>query len=232
MNLVRTSGFKRHQDRRTKVIPLEQDRRKRDRRQFGLTWIPLFRDVAPDALLLSLSDSEVMELPANTRLLTPGEHNQNIFILFSGDVVVHLDSTPGTDNAIPIAPGECIGELSAIDGKPVSALVLARSNSRVLKLSPEVFWNRLMTLPSVARNLRISLSERMRRTSDLALTAQREQLELIHLRKELDVARQLQASMLPLQRPLFAERDDIEVCGFMVLSRAPMEPFESRLNGA
>jgi sigma-B regulation protein RsbU (phosphoserine phosphatase) len=55
----------------------------------------------------------------------------------------------------------------------------------------------------------------MRRANWKALALQREQLELEHLRKELEVARQLQASMLPLQRPLFPGREDIEACGFM-----------------
>ena len=60
-----------------------------------------------------------------------------------------------------------------------------------------------------------TLAERMRKTNEVALKAQRQQLELVHLRKELDVARQLQASMLPLQRPMFPERNDIDVCGLM-----------------
>ena len=72
-----------------------------------------------------------------------------------------------------------------------------------------------MAVPGVAGSLMVSLTERMRRTNELTLKAQREQLELVHLRKELDVARQLQISMLPLQRPMFPERQDIDVCGFM-----------------
>ena len=43
----------------------------------------------------------------------------------------------------------------------------------------------------------------MRKTNEMALKAQREHLELVHLRKELAVATQLQASMLPLQRPQY-----------------------------
>jgi sigma-B regulation protein RsbU (phosphoserine phosphatase) len=38
---------------------------------------------------------------------------------------------------------------------------------------------------------------------------------LEHLQKELNLARQLQASMLPLQRPLFEGRMDLDICGFM-----------------
>ena len=72
-----------------------------------------------------------------------------------------------------------------------------------------------MQLRGVAENLMTTLTERMRRANEKALALQRERLELNHLRKELEVARQLQASMLPLQRPLFPGRSDIEVCGFM-----------------
>jgi phosphoserine phosphatase RsbU/P len=130
-------------------------------------------------------------------------------------MAAHLDINLNPVSAIPIAPGQCLGELSAIDGKPVSATVLAVSEARVLVLSREVFWNRVMAVPGVAGNLMGTITERMRRTNEVALKAQREQLELIHLRKELDVARQLQASMLPLQRPMFPDRHDIEVCGLM-----------------
>jgi sigma-B regulation protein RsbU (phosphoserine phosphatase) len=189
--------------------------RRVERRTLGIRWIPLFRGVDEAAIHQALEDTEVVLLPAGTPLLKPGEHNQSVFILLSGDVAASLDNNLSPHAAIPIAPGQCIGELSAIDGKSASALVLALTDARVLKLSKDVFWNRLMALPGVAGNLMIALTERMRSTNELALKAQREQLELIHLRKELDVARQLQISMVPLQRPMFPARQDIEVCGFM-----------------
>jgi phosphoserine phosphatase RsbU/P len=78
-----------------------------------------------------------------------------------------------------------------------------------------VFWSRLMHLRGVAENLMVTLTERMRRSNEKALALERERLELHHLRKELELARQLQASLLPLQRPLFPGRSDVEVCGFM-----------------
>jgi sigma-B regulation protein RsbU (phosphoserine phosphatase) len=184
-----------------------------DRRKQSIRWIPLFRESNEDAIHQTLCDSEVLLLPAGTPLLRPGEQNQSVFILLSGEVAAHLDDSLNV--AIPIPPGECIGELSAIDGKHVSALVLAITDAQVLKLSRDVFWNRVMAVPGVASKLMITLTERTRRSNEMALKAQREQLELIHLRKELDVARQLQTSMLPLQRPMFPERNDIEICGFM-----------------
>ena len=213
--------FRRGPDRRLKedeanaLAAGETAPRRVERRTLGIRWIPLFRGVDEAAVHQALEDTEVVLLPAGTPLLKPGEHNQSVFILLSGDVAASLDNNLSPHAAIPIAPGQCIGELSAIDGKAASALVLALTDARVLKLSKDVFWNRLMALPGVAGNLMITLTERMRSTNELALKAQREQLELIHLRKELDVARQLQISMVPLQRPMFPARQDIEVCGFM-----------------
>jgi sigma-B regulation protein RsbU (phosphoserine phosphatase) len=71
-------------------------------------------------------------------------------------------------------------------------------------------------LPGVAGNLLLALAERMRRANAAALKTQREQLELQHLRRELQIARQLQVDMVPqLNCPLFPARDDVDACGFM-----------------
>jgi sigma-B regulation protein RsbU (phosphoserine phosphatase) len=207
--------FKDRQDRRRARESRVPERRRQERRNDALEWIPIFREVSAAALRGALAECEILELPAGTQLLTPGELNHSVFIPLSGSVVVRLNNGADGTADIPIANGECVGELSAIDGKAVSALVLAQTDVRVLKISADVFWNGLMTMPHIARNLQKSLSDRLRRTNEIALKAQRERLELAHLRKELTVATQLQASMLPLQRPIFQERPELDVCGFM-----------------
>lgn len=214
-DVLRRRLFKRRPERRSNDGSTNGNRRPDDRRKLSIGWIPLFRDADEDAVHRTLSDAEVLLLPAGTPLLRPGESNHNVYILLSGEVAAHLDDKRSPETAIQIQPGECIGELSAIDGKTVSALVMAATDAQVLKLSRDIFWNRLMSVPGVASCMMVALTERTRRTNELTLKAQREQLELIHLRKELDVARQLQVSMLPLQRPMFPERDEVEVCGFM-----------------
>ena len=211
----RRTVFRRGPERRKPEHAPAGRQRGADQRKLGIGWIPLFRGADESAVGDVLADCEVLRFSSGTALLRPGQTNQNVYILLSGQATAHLDANLGQDTAIPIAAGECMGELSAIDGKPVSALVLALTDVRVLKLSREVFWYRLMVLPGVAGNLMITLAERMRRTNEVTLKVQRQQLELSHLRKELDVARQLQAGMLPLQRPMFPERDDIEVCSLM-----------------
>jgi len=207
--------FHRGPDRRDVNVPVAAERRRGDRRTAAIQWISLFRNADPRELAEVLVDCEVLLLPAGTPLLRAGEANNIVFILLSGKLIAQPGAETNPDADIEILPGECVGELSAIDGKPTSALVLAVSHVRVLRLDREVFWNRLMLLRGVAENLMTTLTARMRRTNAKSLALQRERLELNHLRKELEVARQLQASMLPLQRPLFPGRSDIEACGLM-----------------
>lgn len=137
--------------------------------------------------------------------LSPGQPNADIFIIMAGTVTVHLggDGYRGKGIAIPV--GQCIGEFSAIDGRPASALVRAEDEAIVLRIPKYVFWSHMVQLPGVARNMIISLVDRTRLTNPLTLEAQREALELSHLRKELDLARDLQRAMLPPHGTLFGE---------------------------
>jgi len=213
--VTRARKFKDRLDRRQVRAVRDPERRVQERRSPALGWIPLFHNVNPSKLRAALAECEILELTAGTHLLTPGEMNNAIYIPLTGQVVARLDNGPGNTSDIPIEIGACVGELSAIDGKAVSALVLAVSDIRVLKISSDVFWEHVMTMPHVARNMQKTLSDRVRKTNEMALKAQREHLELVHLRKELAVATQLQASMLPLQRPIFQQRPELDVCGFM-----------------
>jgi sigma-B regulation protein RsbU (phosphoserine phosphatase) len=181
----------------------------------GLGKSALFRGIDPAAVAAALGDSEILTLAAGTPLLKPGESNDSVYLLLSGRLATYLDGTSSAAGGIAIFPGESVGEMSAIDGKAVSALVCAEEESRVIKVPPLTFWERLNTIPGVARNLLSVLTERMRNSNEAILKTQRERLELEHLHEELDIARQLQASMLPQRGPLFPERSDIEAEGIM-----------------
>jgi sigma-B regulation protein RsbU (phosphoserine phosphatase) len=177
--------------------------------------IPLFRNVRADQLMAAVSRCQLLPLAAGSVLLTPGQTNEDIFIILAGTVTVYLGAEGNQGQGIVIPLGHCIGEFSAIDGMPASALVRAEDDAIVLRIPQQVFWSHMVQLPGVARNMMIALVERTRLTNQLTLEAQREALELSQLRKELDLARDLQASMLPPQGPLFPERPEIEISTLM-----------------
>jgi len=206
----------RGRDRRIASVPVAQERRVNagDRRRAGLGWATLFSGADDAAVLDAIDDQEILVLEPGEALLRPGEANDAIFLVLSGRLGVRIGDGDA-EGDIPVLPGECLGELSAIDNKPVSALVTVTETARVLRIAQDVFWNRLMVVPGVARNLLRVLAQRMRRNTQTMLETQRRQLELDYLNKELEVARDLQLGMLPLHRPLFPERGEIEIAGMM-----------------
>jgi sigma-B regulation protein RsbU (phosphoserine phosphatase) len=210
-------SFKRGLNRRLKLVNVDLDRRAlvNDRLHRGWAWLSLFQNADESAVIEAIGDSDILVLEAGATLLRPGEPNDTVFLILAGELVAHLGDSQNPESAISMVAGDCIGELSAIDGKPVSALVKSLTESRVLRLSKDVFWNRLMAVPGVARNLLGVLANRMRRNTEVMLEGQRKQIELEYIRQELDVARQLQIGMLPMRRPWFPDRQDLEIAGIM-----------------
>jgi phosphoserine phosphatase RsbU/P len=217
LSACRRVRFKRAPSRRLAEALTDLERRAEgsDRRIAGLKWITLFRGADEAAIMEALSECEVLVLPAGTALLKPGEPNDTVYVLLSGRLAAILDPAMPAEAGIPIQPGESVGELSAIDGQAVSALVMSLTDVRLLVLPRDLFWQRLNVIPTVSRNLLAELAKRMRRGNEVMLEVQRQQLELEFLRQELDTARQLQASMLPLRRPMFPDRQDIDIAATM-----------------
>src|SRR5215467_10965011 len=178
--------------------------------------LQLFRDI-PQKIVQELLDScLVREFAAEATVLTPGQANENIYMLLAGRLRVHLDAVDSA-NPILIDVGGCIGELSIIDGKPVSAYVVAEKGSRLLTIPQEAFWARILPNPGVARNLLRVLTERMRRNNDAVLEGMRRQLLYEYLQKELRLAREIQASMLPGRRP--RNGSALDICAAMEPAR-------------
>ena len=175
----------------------------------------LFRDVPPDVVQGLLESCPVREFAADTVVLRPGESNECIYMLLAGRLRVHLDAVD-SPNPILIEAGGCIGELSIIDGKPVSAYAVAEKGSRLLTVPQEAFWARILPNPGVARNLLRVLTERMRRNNEAVLEGMRQQLLYEHIQKELKVAREIQASMLPGRAP---GASGLDVCAAMEPAR-------------
>lgn len=174
----------------------------------------LFKDIRDEPLVRVLSACPVREYSKDEALLVPGQPNHDIYLVLSGRLSVRL-ATDVSAPALMIERGECVGELSIIDGKPVSAFVAAECASRILVVPDVVFWSQIIALPGVARNLLTILSERMRQDNEMIIENVRRRLELEHIEKELRTARSIQASMLPRGYPLFPECNAFDVYALM-----------------
>jgi serine phosphatase RsbU (regulator of sigma subunit) len=190
-------------------------RRGDDRRRNGyISRLQLFSTIPYDAVEKVLVNCATREVAAGEVLLEPGARNDSIHLLVAGRLRIHLDRADSADY-IAIEAGGCFGELSIIDGHPVSAWVVADQASRVLTIHESLFWEKLIPHPGVARNLLNVLSERMRLNRDIILDRVKDKLALEHLHKELAIASNIQLSLLPPGARLFPDRAEVEAYATM-----------------
>ena len=195
------------------VVP--DRRRHMDRRRLGfISQMRLFASIPYQAIEHLLADCTMREVPAGTVLLEPGQANHAIHLLVEGRLHIHFGSADSADY-VAITQGECAGELSIIDGRPVSAYVVAVEPSRILMIHETVFWDHLIPYPGVARNLLRTLSERMRVNGGMILKRLEDTLTLQHLQKELAVANAIQSSMLPAGDRLFPDHAEVQAYAVM-----------------
>jgi len=121
----------------------------------------LFQNV-PHALCASvLASSSTRSLVKGETLLHAGQPNDTLYVVLTGRLGVLLGGPSGPRH-VQIAPGECVGELSVIDGNPTAADVVADDASEVLGIQGDELWSVLDASPEMARNLLFILSGRVR----------------------------------------------------------------------
>jgi CRP-like cAMP-binding protein len=89
---------------------------------------------------------------AGQAIVTYHDDTRDVYFIISGQVQATIFSVTGKQVALgDIGPGAMFGELSAIDGEPRSAHVVASTDAMVCSMSPDDFWYVLQTYPIVAK---------------------------------------------------------------------------------
>ena len=177
----------------------------------------VFRGVPTAQVDAIVTRCELRTCEKDEVLFRAGEYHRCVLVNLEGQLRVHLDN-PGSQFFLELSAGESVGELSVADGNPVSAWVVAATPCRLLVIPEPVFLHIVLSVPRIARNLIVLMSERMRRSDAHILARVRAALELESLQRELDFARQIQSSMLPVA-PLFPTAQGLQGRGFMRAAR-------------
>jgi len=121
---------------------------------------PLFEGAPERVLKAMMAGSELRELQPGERLLAKGDENDVLYLVLEGTLQVRIPGAART--IVPVTRGECVGELSLIDGFGVSADVFADAKALVLGIEREQLWHVIEHAPMVARNLLRMLAKRVR----------------------------------------------------------------------
>lgn len=109
-------------------------------------------------------------------LLQQGAQNNTLYLVLDGQLRIYLGGSELPEHTV-LNPGECVGEMSVIDGRRASALVIASQNTRLLAIDHEVIWSLIERSYGIARNLLAILSGRIRLNNLALVSAQTQSLE-------------------------------------------------------
>lgn len=138
---------------------------------------PLLQNVPLHVVEEEFQSAELRAVADGEVLLVQGGDNRSVFFVLSGHFNVWLgEATKYLVTHLPV--GECIGELSIIDDRPVSATVTAGESSRLLVIDHAALWRIMHAAPVVALNLLHVLSQRVRRGNHVLEESIRSQREL------------------------------------------------------
>ena len=99
-------------------------------------------------------------------IVKEGDVGQKLVVLVSGTAdVIRKRSTLAS-----LGPGDVIGEISLIDGRPRTAQVVATSTATGIVVYATAFRKLLDTVPALSRNIMLALAGRLREVDEHADT--------------------------------------------------------------
>lgn len=126
-----------------------------------LNGIALFRDVHPDAIGDLLSRCGRVDIDRGEILLAPDRKNRCVYVVLSGSLAVHIGAKE-SPKIVDLLPGSCAGEMSLIEDKDPSAVVVASEDSHLMVISHSLLWQMVDRSHTFSKNLLVVLSERVR----------------------------------------------------------------------
>jgi len=148
--------------------------------EHDLESLELFKSEKPDALTWILPFCKIQTIKPETVILEPKTKNDTIFFILTGQAEVQLE-WQGQKAISYLKPGQCIGEMSIIEGAPPSAKVVATQVTSLLTLPGELLWQIIDRSHAVSKNLIHMLSSRIRHDNNVILESL--ELQRIHEQK-------------------------------------------------
>jgi sigma-B regulation protein RsbU (phosphoserine phosphatase) len=198
---------------------------------------PIFKGLPEDEITKLTQTLRVLEVPPSSILFREGDVGDRFYIIIQGQIeVIKAIDTPEERLIGLRGPGEFVGELSLINRAGVRmASVRSLGDAHLWEMSHEEFDDLLHRQPSMAFELINVLSNRLTMAHDSTITdlqnknreltmayeelkaAQAQIIEKERLEKELQVAFEIQTSILPQTLP---ELEGYDFGALMVPARA------------
>jgi predicted acylesterase/phospholipase RssA/CRP-like cAMP-binding protein len=121
----------------------------------------VFRNVPRAALEPIVDALDEVTVPAGVRLFDEGDPGDALYVVREGRLVAEVRSAGGDVFRVgEFEPGQCVGEMALLTGRPRTAAVIAVSDARLVRLPKEAFERLVVDAPDVARTLADSIAIR------------------------------------------------------------------------
>lgn len=129
-----------------------------------LKHIPLFDSLSDEQQSIIQERTQIAEYKRGETIYKEGEPASGFFCLVSGRVVISTHNSYGKDSVLEhLHRGEYFGMISLLTGKPHSVTASALNDCLLLKIEKNDFNYILKKIPSLATNLSLILSRRLKR---------------------------------------------------------------------
>jgi CRP-like cAMP-binding protein len=129
--------------------------------------VPLLARLAEDDLRALSGHGRVHSYRAGSTIFREGDPGDSLHIVVEGNVRIAVLSPNGEEATVAmLGPGEFVGDLALLDGKPRSASAVASSATKTLVVTRNDFSDWLNSRPNAAFALLEALSLRVRRTNE------------------------------------------------------------------
>ena len=182
----------------------------------ALTIREAFKDISDEEIAALSQVAKVCDYPPGTVLIREGELEHVFYIVADGQVAITHRLSAEEQRLITIRTrGQFFGEIALLDNKPRTASATTTTDTRVLEISEETFNEFLGKSPTIAMAMirhissslraadQASIAELSRINAELAKAyddlkaAQSELVAAERMERELEIAGEVQRSMLP-----------------------------------
>lgn len=128
--------------------------------------VPLFQGMTDRALEAIAGLAHEITFEDGDPITKEGDEGDAFFMLIDGRVEV----TRGGASVGPLGPGDFIGEISLVDGRPRSATTMAVGHVRALEVCRPEFLELMERHPAVRHGILVALTDRIRSDEGSDLT--------------------------------------------------------------
>ena len=107
-------------------------------------------------------------IPVNTVIFREGEMGREMYVIMEGEVEIRKKTGKNSyKTLVLLKKGDFFGEMAIIENKPRTATAVAKSDTRLLKLDTDAFYNMVEKSSDFGVKMIKTLSSRLRRADHL-----------------------------------------------------------------